>query len=106
MQRHEHTCTGEKSKVAYQGGVYTPPESIFESLARYGLVVKTDFIFPYRATFDYEVYFEQSELPSTSAKTTFTARYIPLSVSVASNVPSFTEPICFVTEGNPQDSHD
>ena len=103
MHRHEQTCNGGKPKVTYSGGVYTTAETVFESLARYGLAVDTHFIFPYRATFDYEVYFDQSELPSTSDKTSFTARHVPLSVSIASNVPSFTEPVCFVTEGNPQD---
>ena len=51
--------------------------------------------------FDFEVYFETDDLPSKTKQTLFTARHIPLSVAVASNVPGFILPKCFVTDGDP-----
>ena len=64
------------------------------------------FVFPYRATFDFEVFFETDNLPQTKqshSSTAYTAKHVPLSVSVCSNVPHFTEPKCrVVNKGDPQ----
>ena len=37
-----------------------------------------------------------------TAKTKFVAEHVPMSVSICSNVPGYTEPECFVSEGDPQ----
>ena len=48
------------------------------------------------------VFFAKDELPTTStAKTSYTARHVPLSLSVCSNVPEFESPVCFISEGDP-----
>ena len=94
-QRHEKTCDG-KVQLKYPGGAYHIPKIIFEELEdewRY---------FPYRATFDFECYFDKEkaqELKNTE-KLTWQSAHVPLSVSVCSNVPGYQAPKCFVSEGD------
>ena len=54
----------------------------------------------YFATFDIEVFFPKCELPAKCPKLEFTAQHQLLSVSVASNVPGYLEPKCFVVNGD------
>ena len=42
----------------------------------------------------------QNNLPENDEKLSFTSKHIPLSVGIASNIPNFEDPICFVSEGN------
>ena len=53
LRRHERTCTGGVRRI-YLGGVYHSTPSVFESLWYY----------PYRATFDFECWFDTEQLPS------------------------------------------
>ncbi|KAL5020686.1 hypothetical protein ScPMuIL_002230, partial [Solemya velum] len=68
----------------------------FDKLDDYGInVPKDDRLFRHFLTYDFEAYLE----PVTnegSQKLTFTHRHIPISVSVCSNVPGFTEAHCVV----------
>ena len=57
-------------------------------------------IYPYRATFDFECYFSDERLPSDSDKLQWSPRHVPLSVSVASNVPGHEDAQCYVTNGD------
>ena len=103
--RHMKKCTGESQKHIYPGGVYIPPPTPLEILKQNGIEVDVNQIFPFRATYDFESYFEKQNLPKTKkndCKTKYTARHIPLSVSVCSNVPNFMNPKCFINEGNVQ----
>ena len=100
LHRHERTCT-EGIKRVYKGGVYHPPPSVFERLDDEGIVVEKMLrYYPYRATFDFESYFSDERLPANSDKLQWSARHIPLSVSVASNVPGHETPQCYVTDGD------
>ena len=101
MQRHERTCSVE-TNYKYPGGVFHLPPTIFQRLRDEGIDVE-DRVFPYRATYDFECYFDKTELPRDSAKVTWEQQHIPLSVSVASNIPGYTEPRCFVTAGDTQE---
>jgi hypothetical protein len=65
--------------------------------------VDTTFVYPFRATYDFECYFDSSDLPTGGSVTKFLAKHLPVSCSVASNVPEMTEPVCFITTGDPQD---
>ncbi|KAL8600852.1 hypothetical protein ACOMHN_056510 [Nucella lapillus] len=104
LRRHEKSCTGELVKHRYPGGVYTPPSTPLEILQRNGLNVDTTYVYPYRATYDYEAYFDHDDLPQNpeSDNTRYTSRHVPMSLAVSSNVPSYDEPVCFVSEGDPQ----
>ena len=100
LHRHERTCT-EGIKRVYKGGVYRPPSSVFERLDDEGVVVSDSLRFyPYRATFDFECFFTGDNLPANSDKLQWSARHVPLSVSLASNVPGYEPAQCYVTDGD------
>ena len=100
LHRHESTCEAGVNRI-YKGGVYRPPASIFERLDDEGICVTDDLRFyPYRATFDFESYFDRDNLPANTDHVQWIARHVPLSVSVASNVPGHEAPCCFITDGD------
>ena len=100
LHRHERTCEAGVNRK-YKGGVYHPPPSVFERLDDEGVVVSPVLrYFPYRATFVFECYFSDERLPVNSDKLQWSARHVPLSVSVASNVPGYEPALCFVTDGD------
>ena len=100
LYRHERTCEAGVNRI-YKGGVYRPPSSVFERLDDEGIVVDESLrYYPYRATFDFECYFTGDTLPADTDHVQWVARHIPLSVSVASNVPGYEPAQCFVTDGD------
>ena len=86
----------------FPGGAYKVPQTIFDLLEDEGIVVPEELkYFPYRATFDFECYFKkENKHPRNTAKLTWKAEHVPLSVSVCSNVPGYDQPKCFVSSGN------
>ena len=68
-------------------------------------------IYPYRAVFDFEVFFENRTDPENhnvnfddiESSTIYTAVHKILSVAIASNVPGYLELICSVNEGSEED---
>ena len=100
LLRHERTCEAGVNRI-YKGGVYRPPSSVFERLDDEGIVVGGSLRFyPYRATFDFECYFTGDTLPADTDHVQWVARHIPLSVSVASNVPGYEDAQCYITDGD------
>ena len=96
--RHIRTCEFEV-KHKYVGGVYHTPLTIFERLDEVGIhVPEEDRYFPFRATFDFEAYFSKRNLPEGTDLLQWNAKHVPLSVSVASNVPGFLKPLCIINE--------
>ena len=66
LKRHELTCEAGVRHV-YNGGVYHPPPSVFERLDDEGIVVSDSLrYYPYRATFDFECYFNDERLPTNT----------------------------------------
>lgn len=100
LHRHEKTCEA-KVRFKFPGGVFSNPKTIFELLEEEGITIPEDLkFFPFHATFDFECMFDKENLPDDSAKVHWEAQHVPLSVSVCSNVPDFTQPKCFVTDGD------
>ena len=100
LLRHERTCEGGIRRV-YKGGVYRPPSSIFERLDDEGIIVEDVLrYYPYRATFDFECYFDMDNVPADSDRVQWIARHVPLSVSLASNVPGYELAQCYITDGD------
>ena len=100
LGRHERTGTGGVNRI-YPGGVYHSTPSVFESLDDENIrVAKSMRYYPYRATFDFECWFDTEQLPTDSDKVHWVARHVPLSVSVASNVPGHERVQCLVTDGD------
>ena len=56
--------------------------------------------YPFRATFDFECFFDRDNVPADSDKLQWIARHVPLSVSLASNVPGYEPAQCYVTDGD------
>ena len=100
LHRHESTCEAGVRHV-YNGGVYHPPPSVFERLDDEGIVVEKMLrYYPYRATFDFESCFDRDNVPADTNTLQWSARHVPLSVSVASNVPGHEDAQCYITNGD------
>ena len=100
LKRHELTCEGDIRRV-YKGGVYHPPQSIFQRLDDEGIVVGDSLRFyPYLATFDFESFFDGENMPTNTDHVQWITRHVPLSVSVASNVPGYEPAQCYITDGD------
>ena len=100
LERHELTCDAGVRHV-YKGGVYHTTPSVFQRLDDEGITVaETLRFYPYRATFDFECFLVGEDLPANSDRVQWIARHVPLSVSVASNVPGHEPPRCYVTDGD------
>ena len=100
LERHELTCEAGVRHV-YKGGVYHTTPSVFQRLDDEGITVADTLRFyPNRATFDFECFFDGEDLPANSDRVQWIARHVPLSVSVASNVPGHEPPRCYVTDGD------
>ena len=98
LDRHQSSCNGGLSKDIYAGGVFQNLPSALDVLKEEGIHIDPLFVYPYRATYDFETYFKS--VNKTTFKTKFVAQHVPLSVSVCSNVPNFTEPKCFITNAD------
>ena len=100
LERHELRCEAGVRHV-YNGGVYHTTPSVFQRLDDEGInVADTLRFYPYRATFDFECFFDGENLPTDSDRVQWIARHVPLSVSVASNVPEHEDAQCYVTNGD------
>ena len=105
LRQHETTCDG-KVQLKYPGGAYHVPKTIFEESEDEGIIVPEKArYFPYRATFDFECYFnkEKAEELKNTEKLNWQSAHVPLSVSVCSNAPEYQEPKCFVSSGDPKE---
>ena len=100
LHRHEKTCEA-KVRFKFPGGVYRTPPTIFELLEDEGFTIPQHLkYFPYRATFDFECMFNSETGLNDTKKLNWKAKHIPVSVSVCSNVPNYSQPKCFVSNGN------
>ena len=100
LERHELTCEAGVRHI-YNGGVYHTTPSVFQRLDDEGInVADTLRFYPYRATFDFECFFDGENLPTDSDRVQWIGRHVPLGVSVASNVPGHEDAQCYVTNGD------
>ena len=100
LRRHERTCTGGARRV-YPGGVYHSTPSLFERLDDENIRVSQSLrYYLYRATFDFECWFDTEQPTLDSDNVHWVARHVPLNVSVASNVPGHEQVKCLVTDGD------
>ena len=79
--------------------MYHPTPSVFQRLEDEGIhVVDVLSFYPYRATVEFKCFFDGKKLPTATDHVEWVARHVPLSVSMASNVPGYEAPRCFVTD--------
>jgi len=99
LHRHERACTGDVI-YKYPGGVYHTQQTAFDRLEDEGIdVPEEDRYYPYRATYDIEVMLQPTD-KRRSEKLEWTSHHVLLSVSVCSNVPGYTVPVCYISEGD------
>ena len=103
LQRHN--CKKREETIEFPGGVFKPSPTIFSNIfEKTGINVEEEFsdreltIYPYRMTYDIECYLPKLSEVIKTPTTEFTNVHQFLSVSVCSNVPGFTEPLCIVRE--------
>ena len=100
MERHELTCEAGVRHV-YSGGAYHNTPSVFQRLDDEGITVfDTLRFYTYRASFDFECFFDGNNLPADTDRVQWIARHVPLSLSLAYNVPGHETPHCYVTDGD------
>ena len=99
-ERHTRSCS-RYERAAFKGGAYTPPRSVFSRMDDFGVKVPeelrylTDF-----AVFDLESLLLSKE-QMISDNTKLKEQHQPVSFSVCSTLPGYTEPFCLV-EKDPQ----
>ena len=87
LERHELRCEAGVRHI-YNGGVYHTTPSVFQRLDDEGITVADTLRFyPYRATFDFECFFDGENLPTDSDRVQWIARHVPLDAQ------------CYVTNG-------
>ena len=105
LHRHERTCTGSVT-YKYHGDVYHTALTVFDRIEDEGIEVpEEDRYYPYRATYDTEVVLQPTD-KQRSEKLEWTSHHVLLRISVCSNVPTYTEHICFVSEGDTRETVD
>ena len=97
-----HRCeSSECVHFMFRGSSYTKKKTVFDRLKDVGIhIPKEKTYYPYRITFDIETYLNRESVPPPTDNCTYEALHELMSVSVCSNVPSFQEPQCFVSDGD------
>ena len=103
LNRHEQTCEGSV-KYKFPGGAYCPAASIFAQLEEYRIeILERLKYYPYWATYDIEAMLVPQQDLNNTEKLQWTNKHVPASVSICSNVPEYTEPVCFISHGSPHE---
>ena len=94
--KHIKTCEN-KTKFRYPGGYYQAAKSVFTELSEFGIHVPEQLqYFPWFETWDLESILTKLHSDTEGAKLRYTRRHDPISVSICSNVPEYTDPHCEV----------
>ena len=98
--RHTVSCDQTVTQ-SFPGGIFKNQPTIFQKLEDIDVFVPHDQRhYPFYCCYDFESILSQNNSPENGEKLSFTSKHIPLSVGIASNIPNFEDPICFVSEGN------
>ena len=98
--RHTSSCDQTVTQ-SFPGGIFKNQPTVFQKLEDIDVFVPHDQRhYPFYCCYDFESILSQDDLPENGEKLSFTSKHIPLSVGIASNIPNFEVPICFVSEGN------
>ena len=93
--RHTKTCKS-KTLFDFPGGFYKERQTVFEHMEEFGILLPQDErTYPWFAVFDFESMLVKLQGDATE-KLEWTRQHVPISVSVCSNVPGYTEQACFV----------
>ena len=102
FKRHVKSCDAG-TRSTYGSGVFTLPKTIFEQLEVHGIEIpETLRIFEHRICFDIECTLSRETGISDTARVSYSFKHDLASISICSNVPGFTEPICLISDGCPK----
>ena len=95
FKRHLGSCSAA-TKFSFPGGFHKVTPTIFDRLEEFGITVgKSMQTFPYFIVYDFEAVLEKINDEQTT-KLKWTAKHIPISVSITSNVPGYTDAKCII----------
>ena len=95
MYRHQRICKG-LTEHQFPGGFYTTPKTIFDKLDEFGIEVpRHKRLYKWFLVYDFEAMLVPIQ-GEGSDKLAWTAKHVPISVSIASNVDDYTNPHCIV----------
>lgn len=95
LHRHQRVCSN-KTKFVYPSGFHNAQESIFDRLDKYEIRVPEDeHTFEWYICYDFEA-LQQNVYDQSTEFIHWTAKHVPISVSICRNVDGFNEPMCFV----------
>jgi len=95
LLRHYKTCTN-KTKFVYPGGFFKAQQTIFEKLEECDIQVPPEEqIFPWFIAYDFEAMLQKLDATG-DGKLQYTAKHVPISVSLCSNAPGHTKPVCII----------
>ena len=95
LHRHQSGCN-KKTTYVFSGGAYKYHSTLFDRLENVGIrVPNKDRLFPYFICYDFEAILAKLDVDN-SKKLNFTHRHVPVSCSVASNVPGYTSAVCLI----------
>lgn len=95
LQKHEKICTN-KTKYVYPGGFCKAQQTIFEKLEVCDIQIPPEEqIFPWFIAYDFEAMLQKLDAPG-DGRLQYTVMHVPISVSLCSNVPGHTKPVCII----------
>ena len=97
MKIHSSKCS-DVTNINFPGGYFSLQKNIFERLHDFGINVKEEYRY-YKsfAVFDFESYLQSNDQKQSSEeKLKWINDHRPISVSINSNIPNFSVPVCFV----------
>lgn len=103
FRRHLKTCNAGTREV-FPNGVFTLTNTIFDQLSNHGITIPEELRFyDYRICFDIECTLSTDTAVCDTDKVSYTFEHELASISICSNVDSYTEPRCIVSDGCPHE---
>ena len=95
LRRHQSGCNN-KTRLKFTASFYQYKTTLFERLEQHGIKVPdSQRFYPFFVCYDFEAILQKLTVEE-GKKLKFTHRHVPVSCSVASNVPGFTDPTCLI----------
>ena len=98
MKTHYKTCY-DRTKYIFPGGFYKSKATIFERLESIGIYVPNNLrYYPYFLVWDMEAMLRKTldDNQTSTKQLQWISKHIPVSVSIASNIPQHEEAVCIV----------
>ena len=103
FRQHLTSCDASTRQV-YSNGVFKVSDTIFDTLELHGITIPPELrYFEYRICFDIECFMNRDTAIPNTNRVSYAYKHELASISICSNVPGFTDPRCFVSDGCPRE---